>query len=85
MSSDSPDHWFVYTRTAGRITAAPANWKGWLVLLGGIALISAAGMGAMFLMRDMHPLLRLAGLSVVIVTGVVLIVRIALAKGRPSG
>jgi hypothetical protein len=85
MSRDGQDHWFNYTRTTGRITAAPANWKGWVVLLGGIALIIALGMGAMSLMHDTHPLLRVAALSVVIVSGVVLIVRIALAKGRPTG
>ena len=83
--SGEQDHWFNYTRTAGRITAAPANWKGWAVLVGGIALIAAAGTGAMTLMRDLHPLLQVAGLSLVIVTGVVVIVRVALAKGRPSG
>jgi predicted lipid-binding transport protein (Tim44 family) len=82
--SDNQDQWFTYTRTAGRITAAPANWKGWAVLLGGIAAIIALGMGAMRLMRDLHPLLQVAGLSLVIVAGVVLIVRVALAKGRPS-
>ena len=85
MSGDNDDHWFNYTRTAGRITAAPANWKGWAVLLAGTALIVALGMGSMTLMRDLHPLLRVAGLSLVIVAGVLLIVRIALAKGRPSG
>jgi hypothetical protein len=84
MSSDGSDHWFNYTRTAGRITAAPANWKGWAALLGGIALITVLAMGAMALMRDSHPLLRLVGLSFVIAAGVLLIVRIALAKGRPS-
>ena len=84
MSRDQ-DHWFNYTRTAGRITAAPANWKGWLVLLGGIALIAVLGRVAMSLIGDVHPLLSVAGLSAVIVTGVVLIVRIAVAKGRPSG
>ena len=83
--SGEQDHWFNYTRTAGRITAAPANWKGWAVLVGGIALIAAAGTGAMTLMRDLHSLLRVAGLSLVIVTGVVVIVRVALAKDRPSG
>ena len=85
MTGGNEDPWFNYTRTAGRITAAPANWKGWAILLGGIALIALLGRGAMFLMRDVHPLLRVAGLSMVIVTGVVLIVRIALAKGRPTG
>ena len=85
MSSNGQDHWFNYTRTAGRITAAPANWKGWMVLLGGIAAIAALGMGVMALMRDTHPLLRLVGLSVVILAGVLAIVRLALAKGRPSG
>jgi ABC-type nickel/cobalt efflux system permease component RcnA len=84
MSGDKGDHWFHYTRTAGRVTAAPANWKGWVALLGGIAVVAALGMGAMSLMHDTHPLLRVAGLSLVIVTGVLLIVRIALAKGRPT-
>ena len=84
MSTDGNGHWFTYTRTAGRITAAPANCKGWAVLLAGIALLWAAGMGAMALMGDVHPLLRVAGLSLVIVAGVLLIVRIALTKGRPA-
>jgi hypothetical protein len=82
--SDEGDHWFVYTRTAGRITAAPANWKGWVAFLGILAVVAALGMGATWLARDLHPLLRVAALSVVIIAGVILIVRIALAKGRPS-
>jgi hypothetical protein len=82
---DNGGHWFNYTRTAGLITAAPTNWKSWAVLLGGIALIIAAGMGPMTLMQGLHPLFQVAGLSLVIVTGVLLIVGIAVAKGKPAG
>jgi uncharacterized protein with LGFP repeats len=84
MAVENEDPWFLYTRTAGRITAAPANWKGWAVLLGSIAVLTVLGYGAMSSMRDLHPLLRVAGLSVLIVAGVLLIVRVALAKGRPA-
>ena len=84
MSGEGQDHWFVYTRTAARITAVPANWKGWAVLLGGIVLITAMSTVLMSLMRDLHPLLGVAGLCLVILPGVLLIARIAVAKGRPS-
>jgi hypothetical protein len=84
VEDDGGGHWFVYTRTAGRITAAPANWKGWAVLLGGIAAVGALGFGAMRLGGEIHPILGVTALSVVIVAGVLLIVRIALAKGRPG-
>ena len=84
MDAEQPEHWFVYTRTAGRITATPANWVGWAVLLGSIALISAVGFGVMTLLPEVHPLLRVAALSAVILAGLLLILRLVLAKGRPS-
>ncbi|HEX9953824.1 MAG TPA: hypothetical protein VGB48_01235 [Allosphingosinicella sp.] len=84
MDAKQPEHWFVYTRTAGRITAVPANGIGWAVLLGSIVLISAAGFGIMALLPEVHPLLRVAALSVVILAGLLLIFRLVLAKGRPS-
>jgi antibiotic biosynthesis monooxygenase (ABM) superfamily enzyme len=79
------DHWFVYSRTAGRITAAPANWKGWLVLVLGIGLTAASGFAVMRLNEGLHPLLRVLMLSAVILAGVLLLVRLAMAKGRPAG
>lgn len=85
MSGAEQDPWFTYTRTAGRITAAPANWKGWAVLIGGIGIVALLGYAAMRFAGPIHPLLGAAGLSVVIVAGVLVIVRIALAKGRPAG
>ncbi|HEY7810203.1 MAG TPA: hypothetical protein VIA98_07475 [Allosphingosinicella sp.] len=81
---EQPEHWFVYTRTAGRITAVPANGTGWAVLIGAIVLIVGAGLGLMLLLPDVHPLLRVAALSVVILSGLLLIMRLVLAKGRPS-
>jgi predicted lipid-binding transport protein (Tim44 family) len=85
MRDGEQDHWFFYTRTAGRITAAPANKKGWAVFLGLLAATVALGLAAASLTHALHPLLRVLVLSVVIVAGVLLIVRIALAKGRRSG
>jgi len=81
---DGEKHWFVYARTPGRITAAPANWKGWLALTTGIVLTVASGMLVMWIARDMHPMLRFLTLGATIVTGVLLLVRLALSKGKAA-
>jgi uncharacterized membrane protein (DUF441 family) len=82
--ADGRDHWFVHSRTPGRITAAPANWKGWLVLALGIALTVVAGFGVMRLNQGLHPLLRALTLGAAILAGVLALARLAVAKGRPA-
>jgi predicted lipid-binding transport protein (Tim44 family) len=83
--SHDDDPWFVYRRTASRIRAAPANWKGWAVLAGGIAATVVLGWGAMQLTQGMHPLLQGLALTAAIAVGVLLILRVVLAKGRHVG
>jgi hypothetical protein len=78
------EHWFVYTRTAGRITATPANWKGWLALLIGLSLTVTCGWLLMWISLDRHPILRFLALSFTILAGVFLLIRLALSKGKPT-
>ena len=78
------DDWFVYSRTAGRITAAPANWKGWSALILLILATIALAYGAMLLTVEAHPILRFVALSAVILGGVLTIVRLAIRKGRKA-
>jgi uncharacterized membrane-anchored protein len=76
--------WFVYRRTAGRITAMPANWKGWTAFVAAIAVNIAVAYALMALTAGLDPLLRLALLIPAIGGGVWLIARLAVAKGRPT-
>ena len=76
------DAWFIYSRSAGRISAGPANVKGWLALLMLIITTVALGHGVMLLTSSLHPFLRLLALSAVVLAGVLPIVRLALLKGR---
>jgi hypothetical protein len=74
--------WFVYSRTAGRITAAPASWQGWAAFAACIAANVAVGYAVMRLTLDLHPLLRVLLLSAVLVAGILLTVKLMQAKGR---
>jgi membrane protein YdbS with pleckstrin-like domain len=78
------DHWFLYSRTAGRITAAPANWRGWLALVIGVLLTVAVAVGVMRLTGGFHPAVRLLALGAAILAGVLVLIRLAVRKGRPS-
>jgi hypothetical protein len=76
--------WFRYTRTAGRITAAPANAKGWIALAGAILapLIIMSVVGPI-LMR-IHPLLFGLVLFLAIGGTILVFIRLVLARGSPS-
>lgn len=76
--------WFVYKRTADRITAMPVNWKGWAACIGALAANIAFAYALMALTADFHPLVRLALLIPAIGGGVWLIARLAVAKGRQT-
>ena len=78
------DAWFRYTRSAGRITAAPANAKGWAALVGAILapLFITGALGPMAMRA--HPLLFALMLSVAICGSLFVLFRLVLAKGRPS-
>ncbi len=80
-----PDQaWFVYTQTAGRITAMPVNWKGWAAFFAAVAANILVAYLLMAVTAGLHPLLRLALLIPAIGGGVWLIARLAVAKGRPA-
>lgn len=74
--------WFVYTRTAGRITAAPASWQGWAAFAACIAANVAAGLAVMRLAWGLHPAIRFALFAAVLLAGILLTLRLMMAKGR---
>lgn len=76
------DAWFVYSRRAGKITAAPVNAKGWATLAACLTIIIVASWAVAGLAFEVHPALAWAGLFVVIAGGVLITVKIAMAKGR---
>ena len=82
----SPDHdaWFVYARTPGRITATPANLKGWAALIAAIAALIGVTLLVSRSAFSFHPLASGATLFVIIPIGVLLIFQLVIAKGRPA-
>ena len=84
--ADDGDPWFVYQRTAGRITGRPANLKGWLALAGTILLIPLLAAPAMgLLIRAGHPILGALALAAILLAGLALLLRVMLAKGKQTG
>ena len=64
--ADGEEAWFVYTRTAGRITALPANWKGWAAFIAAVAANILAAYAVMAVTADIQPLARLVLLMMAI-------------------
>ena len=77
--------WFVYSRAAGRISAAPANAKGWIALILGCGLTMGIAMLLVPPAMRIHPVVGFATLAGLIVGSVLLILRLAIARGRPAG
>lgn len=80
----SRDSWFIYKLHAGRFRAAPASWKGWTVLIGGIVLTAAATILAMVLAEDEPPAVRILAGLVPVIIGLGAILLTAYRTGRPS-
>lgn|GEM_PF-6775011 len=80
--SDQSDDWFIYSRSAGRVTAIPANGKGWAAFLLLLTATITLGYIVIVMASGLHLGVRLVALSVVIVGGVLAILRLAIAKGR---
>jgi xanthine/uracil permease len=77
--------WFRYTRTAGRITAAPVNAKGWIALSGAVLLpMIIMSIFRPVLMR-VHPILFGLVLFLVIGGTILALIRLVIAKGSSSG
>jgi hypothetical protein len=81
---DRSDAWFIYERAPGTITAKPANGKGYAAFLSVLLSTIMLGTGLVWFNRDLNPLILLLILASVIVTGVMLILGLALWKGRPA-
>lgn len=76
------DPWFIFSRRPGKIHARPANAKGWIALAGCVAVTVLVGQLASRWALGFHPVLGLIVLMAVITIGVLLTVRLAIAKGR---
>lgn len=84
MPRSGSDAWFVYTRTPGKVSAAPANLKGWAALIGCIALSSVFARLVVGWLLPMSPVLAFGTLAIIIVASVLLTIRLAIWKGRPA-
>lgn len=82
--ADRSDAWFVYKRAPGSITAKPLNGKGYAAFLSILLSTIVLGTGLVWFNRDRHPLLLLLILASVISCGVILILALAIWKGRPA-
>ncbi len=81
MSTEEP--WFVYWRRPGRIRGRAANWKGVLALTGGITATCALAVPTMILLIAAgRPLLGAAAMTVMLLIGIALIIRMVIAKGQ---
>jgi hypothetical protein len=77
--------WFEYERDAGRFSAVPINWKGWLSLIAVVALPNAALL--MALRQAGSGLGSVARLAIIVATIAAVsyvAVKLVIAKGRPK-
>jgi len=79
-----PDVWFVYTRTPGRLSAMPANWKGWLALILIITVPTGLLMAATPWLRDFGPAATFLGLSIVLTFDFTVLLVLIRRKGQPA-
>ncbi|WP_298196271.1 hypothetical protein [Novosphingobium sp.] len=82
--SDNNGHWFVYSRSAGRFSAAPLNWKGWAALIVTLGVTIAGGRIVSSFVVRWGPIAHLVGLAAMILSGGFVIVRLVLAKGKAA-
>ena len=84
--ADGQDPWFIYQRTAGRITGRPANLKGWVFFAGTLIAVPALAAPIMgLLIRAGHPIIGSLALAAILLTGFYLLFRVMLAKGKRIG
>jgi hypothetical protein len=76
------DPWFVYIRRPGKISAAPANVKGWIALIACITITTCVGVAISAATATLHPVVIVLGLTGTILVGVLLTIKLAVAKGR---
>lgn len=76
------DPWFIFVRRPGKVSAKPANAKGWVALSGCVAVTVLVGLIASRSALGLHPVLGFIVLMAVITVGVLLTVRLMMAKGR---
>lgn len=82
-SEQSERHvWLIYSRQPGKISAAPANAKGWVALAGCIVIIVPVGRVTSCCALQLHPVFGFFMLMAVIIFGVLLTIRLAIAKGK---
>jgi hypothetical protein len=81
---DMPERaaWFTYSRRPGKVSATPANARGWLALAGCIMGTVLVGRLVFRLALASHPVLAFAALISVITLGVLFTVWLAVVKGR---
>ncbi|GGE85804.1 hypothetical protein [Sphingomonas prati] len=76
------DAWFVYSRRAGRISAAPANAKGWVAFLLCLGVTIATGLAIVDYGLSVHPVVGFVLLVASILASIGLTMALAVAKGR---
>lgn len=85
MRDGRDGRWFVYAKTPGRLTARPANSRGWLALaaaLGGTIIFASLVCAIAW---QLHPLAGALSLFLTIPFALFLTSRMILAKGVTEG
>ncbi|MFD1949410.1 hypothetical protein ACFSGX_01350 [Sphingomonas arantia] len=80
--NERDDTWFVYSRSAGRISAAPVNAKGWVAFFVSVCGTVVAGLVLARYGFSLHPVVGVVLLTATILVGTGLTIGLAVAKGR---
>lgn len=84
MEQDGQEQaWFVYAKGPMRFSAMPINVRGWLALLVCGTAIAMCSRFLIGLAAPSDPMLGFVILFGTVATGVVLVCRLIVAKGRP--
>ncbi len=84
LRPDRPEHdvWFIYSRRPGKISATPVSAMGWAALAGCVSATLILGMAVGGWAAAIHPIFGFLALMSVTTIGVLLTVRLAIAKGK---
>ncbi|WP_076068901.1 hypothetical protein [Sphingomonas montana] len=80
--NERDDTWFVCSRSAGRVSAAPVNAKGWVVFFLSVCGAIVAGLILARYGFSLHPVVGVVLLIATILIGAGLTIGLAVVKGR---
>lgn len=82
MQHQQQEIWFSYAKSHGRITAKPANWRGWVALMIALAINLLFVLMVWSAAATIHPMAGPVSLFLSLPLGLLLILKMVLAKGQ---